>query len=1178
MLNERLISTVSYKGQSVGSNEITIEDTSRFPTYTFTITDDYKGGEIAPNELLQLGKYWFNISGDGAPYAKGKVFCRITTNDGKLNADKTYINSNDPNFVKLVEVGLTTDFKGEHAISTNFFPSTLGYSGLVEFFHDPEHLYLIKAFNVSVKALSSANLDVMSRIFYNLSGNPEFSKDAIMGDSFVVSVSTPDIVGRPNASTIQGVPFKCTVGGVDVEVTNPWLPDTAIAKLTLSRLQGDPTKPLKGISQIATSSLPLDKNKQPIIAEMGELKAIGTLRRDSFVDSYSIYSTSNKFNTNIMDQWLPFDMTKVRLGVALGSSFASDPSNRLGSYRLERFGSLVLCSVYRSRKNNPAITVGPYLGNISILSWREDLIKTREDRKQFGKFQKIVKRDFDGTDARTRFTYADISDTIADVDYGVVGNLIGSDIVVLVTTENESGIVDLYFENSRFAVGVYKTDGSIYTGPVTLLVMRNTNGIVNYESWVPYPRVIMANNRLMGSVVASQSGQWFIDVPANSGIDLRDERYRVQMTNEMTPQNGGNLGHNWRDYKITREQFRITIQGHFGNLNPDPIHYALWDMGPDFFGGAPEAGLAFGAKNNGLASTWETTVLLPVDHRVDPHYFTTMGQTAGNFYRGPSPIKNISNNSRYELKAYRSDGSTAFLGAAGLVIFDPTKLTNMDKRNQLGKMQKSVKVNYDNTSGTPNAVITTFDIQDSIAEAHYGAVSSLMDPNLLCFITCKETYKTLKTKWTANQIDFQMTGLTPTFTNSIFSLFLRKSGWVSYSDEVRYPRVIYADRFDIGKATAYSIPLNLSMFTDPLSDRYQLMITTRPTSANVLGDVHPIQVKKLASNYEILLEGDGAIDNTLQVAIIDFGPDSELFGKTGPVDNYVTANIDNFIPGGLTADDPGLALVPVMTRSYDIGGSTASQAWGWSQHTIGRKDFEPSATVNFWGSVGGGGWGYSRACGRGIVGWNSERPIGPVMKRQIPSLVGRHSSFIGETKIELDKFRFDVPGSVMNFNSFMDNDLVVIPVDEYGANNLSFKRSTDGKEVQFFDTAAAAPLSLPGRVNTLVLRKLTTMPVLDTRAPYPYIIYANTAEAYYENHQVYISIFMGDSYPDVNLGSGRYQLMWAFEKLDNRQTNTSFADEDFGWMPRNSWRLLTRNYNVPLDTYRLHVCVIDMGP
>ena len=61
MPNEILVSNVNYKGNAVGSANLTVEDTSNYPNYTVTVTDGYTDAAVATNDFKQLGRYNFDI-------------------------------------------------------------------------------------------------------------------------------------------------------------------------------------------------------------------------------------------------------------------------------------------------------------------------------------------------------------------------------------------------------------------------------------------------------------------------------------------------------------------------------------------------------------------------------------------------------------------------------------------------------------------------------------------------------------------------------------------------------------------------------------------------------------------------------------------------------------------------------------------------------------------------------------------------------------------------------------------------------------------------------------------------------------------------------------------------------------------------------------------------------------
>ena len=93
MINEKLISTVRYKGQSVGVGVFTIEDTSFYPTYTFDIVNIQTGTVTNPSAFKQLNQYQFNFKQDTRNTELSTIYVTISSPDGKLLSEANEVPS-----------------------------------------------------------------------------------------------------------------------------------------------------------------------------------------------------------------------------------------------------------------------------------------------------------------------------------------------------------------------------------------------------------------------------------------------------------------------------------------------------------------------------------------------------------------------------------------------------------------------------------------------------------------------------------------------------------------------------------------------------------------------------------------------------------------------------------------------------------------------------------------------------------------------------------------------------------------------------------------------------------------------------------------------------------------------------------------------------------------------------
>lgn len=263
MANENLVSNVQYKGQVIGSATLVIEDTSTLPTYTLNVYDMENRANINPSNLLQLGQYRFELNSTiGKVSGYDKVYVRQTCTDGKLNTDS--------NVTPIFRV-LTKDFEVNidpttgstfHTYRSIFFPSLLGYSGKIEFFHDTARTELITSVNVSIQALSSAQLLITNEANWD---NPAADNTLMAGDNIFVGVKATGNIGqRPNILTHSA--YSGTIGSSAIADGNPWLHPPVYQEMYISK-----ATTISGRVQLNTKENPNQSLEPSIFVQMGEL-------------------------------------------------------------------------------------------------------------------------------------------------------------------------------------------------------------------------------------------------------------------------------------------------------------------------------------------------------------------------------------------------------------------------------------------------------------------------------------------------------------------------------------------------------------------------------------------------------------------------------------------------------------------------------------------------------------------------------------------------------------------------------------------------------------------------------------------------------------------------------------------------------------------------------------------
>lgn len=574
MINEQLIATVRYKGQSVGVGVFTIEDTSFYPTYTFDIVDIQTDTVINPSAFKQLNKYQFKFKQDVRHAQLSTVFVTISAPDGKLlsEANETTGVAKEVN----LSFDLDTEGSGATSIDTTYFPSVLGYSGSISFYHDEARLLLIRSFNISVIPLTYANLEIIAE--RNSSGTQNYPSTINMGEDFIVRVTTTDNLG--NIGSFETL-YTGEISGEDLQ-NNPWMqPVTELIAV------GDKTSnPITGSDQLQTLASPANKQPQDMGVRMGEIVGFNQLKVKNYIDGFA---WNNDYITEVQPVYR-VGGNGFTLAVAQGDSYGDTPFNQLGPVTITNSGGVNATFKANSPAKGSAnidLYNGVYTGEISVAAWKPQELTTAESRIQFGKYQKSFTRYVRTDDISTYgVTWADVSDPIADAAYGVPSSFFGSDVVVLVTPRNRADYNNVLF-NTDGPKEFYLRPVSFlsngtqngYMGYMDVLVLRRSAMLNTYPDWVPYPRIIKAD-----WAIGDFNGNLPISIPAGLGIDLRESRYQVQHTGEISEQDGSFMAYNWTDAQILREELKVTIKASFGNGYSYPKHYAIWDFGPDAFG------------------------------------------------------------------------------------------------------------------------------------------------------------------------------------------------------------------------------------------------------------------------------------------------------------------------------------------------------------------------------------------------------------------------------------------------------------------------------------------------------------------------------------------------------------------------------------------------------------------
>lgn len=1171
MINEKLVSTVRYNGQSVGSTELTIQDTSFYPTYAFKLIEASSNLEVTFSNLQQLCSYKLNFNQVDINPGIKFIYAKIKTVDGKfVSQANAVVGAPTESAVTLpVAVGGT----GTLTFNTDFFPSYIGYSAEILFYHDAAYTNLIRSIPLTVLPVTSGGLEIVPARNASLTAAQAFYPPFIeMGEDLVVRAN---VVGPSIKTGTRTVPFKGTVNTVGFSSTT-WMPVNPKSELGIYKVSNLATNPAIGSTQYKTLLNPTDKNKQNILVTMGEAKVITSLSYPSFVDGFGWLNSGLRV-TKLYRRKATSNTNARCVGIVQGASIGTDTVARLGPVVITKATpwdeANITAYVPLKGASNATVFKQSYLGKMGALTWDPALLTTRDSRRQFGKYQKSFVRtiDKDGF-TTTKVTWGEISDSIANTDYGVPSDSNSADIVVLVQTHERADICNILFLSGGFLITplTYDATGgqSNYNSPVSILVLRASEMLDTHPEWVPYPRVIKAN-RVLGTALGGE-GVWVVTIPEGTSIDLREDRYVIQHTSEQVGQDAGFVSFSWADTRIKKEKSKITIYGNYTNFNPDPKQYAIWDLGPEASFSDPNEGRLRGELKPSNVSPWVTSDLSgPVNANASSVVaLPTLGAST-QYYQSSIISRAVSGQAKKFSVTARDSAKVVYQGELGLMVWNTNELTNADRRNQFGRYQASMTVPYNSANGV--STITLEQVNNDVATASWGSLTSLKDPSLMMFINTEAYSEWNNTFWGVDKIQIGINyGQGPSFTGNVSVLFMRKVGWVSHAaTAITYPRVVYADVVDVGANTSHTLTINKTYMPDPLDTRYQLMAQVKPTTqSEAWVKFHWTKLTRTATNWKIDLSGGGT-GNTLQIAIIDHGPGVVLFGKKTGVSYIADYTFYQPIPDDGLVGDSSYAFVPLF--------GPATNSNGLAQRYVTRQVPDNTLMVSVLNTSRSDTWGYGRSSARGYVGWDNVKPIGYNMKKQIPTLVARKTEVIGSDGFALTSLTTDMNSTGRVITDLNKASLIFAVVPEFGDLYFAFKRATDGKRVNFVNAATGAAFALTGsrKVNTLILEEIKVMPVFADGTPYPRVIYAGKATSSVVSSGLtrYSTNLSDASYAAVNLKNSRYQILYGFEL--NAAFNTYIAFEGDSASTAREWTFTHWDRGFTGST--LHVVIVDYG-
>lgn len=570
MANEKLVSSVRYNGITMGVAEIIIEDTSNLSTYSFRVYNGITDAATDPQNFVQLSTYVFRITDNNPSNQPKDIYLRWYSPDGKLLLDAA--SSFGTPITRDETFTIPANGVGHIILNTDFFPSVLGYTGQLSFYHDNARTLLIRTYNITVQPLNDASIKVIpERLVTNTNSYPP---SIIMGEnlSVIVNATGSGAYGNTNRNSY----YAGAVGTSPLNASQFIVP--------VSELAMKVTKPTTinytGTQTLGTNIQPVGTDYEQIQVRMGEVVGQNWLIGPGFVNASPYTQVTTPVSVNLLHR----SGTFTDYAFFFGQGRSSSTSYKNGFLNTVTFTS----------NSYPTVTIGAYPptigdgnttnlnrawdGTLSPLAFRPNDLTTLASRAQFAKYQKVITRFYDRDISWVRtYEWKDLTDSISDAQYGTLSDLKNSDLVVLPQAQGRAEVVRIWFStNTKINIEVaWAPNGSggstYYTGNVSVLFLRSSEMLENHDPGTPYPRVIKAGRAPINNGVCT------IDIPSSSSINLTQPRYVIQHGIEA----GGDAYSISNDTTVVTQPKRITLNSVTNVSGVYTRHYAIWDLGPN---------------------------------------------------------------------------------------------------------------------------------------------------------------------------------------------------------------------------------------------------------------------------------------------------------------------------------------------------------------------------------------------------------------------------------------------------------------------------------------------------------------------------------------------------------------------------------------------------------------------
>lgn len=574
MANEKLVSSVYFRGTKIGTGNLDVVDTSIPAVYQISYINN--DGAAITNALdIQLGlstgivirqnpyradvpKIWYSVTGAGA---------------SKFNL---YINTGNTKQPVTGEVAVPTHGTARLTLLVNYYPSLTNIDATIDLYHDAARTRKIASIPIRSKAVTGAKLTLASVRAQNYATEQEGI--GIYNNDLLYIKYTDANVSR---TTQTNIPFVTKINGV--VINNGTYPVNGASWLT-----GSWTNEI-WYGQGAFGAITTPRQKHPSVSgnvaieiTMGDLKVTNTLvdaLASNLIDEFITFTGTDTFK--VVTEPLPAGTPTVNdKRLSIGYAFVNSKTiggNEINSANvntvprstgndyvtnliINRAASLSILPKGMDRANNYLVTSK---GKLTYLAWDLTKLDTVASRRQFGKYQKtlsaewkwelvsgvptrkLVWSDFtdNNNDYTFGFTLTKMQDSIATTLYGALTSLSFDTLAAFVFSSRDyslrnnsfsfTGSIRLngtngYLHNANYfsptlpaAIPANPKDLTLRTD---VLFLRNngSNEKNTFANDVPYPRIVNVQTAISNELARST---WEFFINPTLGIDLSDDRY-----------------------------------------------------------------------------------------------------------------------------------------------------------------------------------------------------------------------------------------------------------------------------------------------------------------------------------------------------------------------------------------------------------------------------------------------------------------------------------------------------------------------------------------------------------------------------------------------------------------------------------------------------------------------------